>query len=68
MHIELTEEEIKTAQNVQKFYRMFFEYLIYIYISTYTYTYIHILYRSVTRGGEGGRSPLPFFKIQRKVP
>ena len=54
MHIELTEEEIKTAQNVQKFYRMFFEYLIYIYyiyISTYTYTYIHILYRSVTRRG-----------------
>ena len=24
--------------------------------------------RPVTRGGEGGRSPLPFFKIQRKVP
>ena len=41
MHIELTEEEIKTAQNVQKFYRMFFEYLIYIYI-LYIYIYIYI--------------------------
>ena len=41
MHIELTEEEIKTAQNVQKFYRMFFEYLIYIYI-IYIYLHIHI--------------------------
>ena len=32
MHIELTDEEIKTGQNVEKFYIMFFEYLTYIYI------------------------------------
>ena len=54
MHIELTDEEIKTGQNVEKFYIMFFEYLtyiyiylntlhIYIYIFEYlTYIYIHI--------------------------
>ena len=41
MHIELTEEEIKTAQNVQKFYRMFFEYLIYIYIHIHIHIYIY---------------------------
>ena len=49
MHIELTDEEIKTGQNVEKFYIMFFEYLtyIYIYLNTlhiyiYIYIYIHI--------------------------
>ena len=47
MHIELTDEEIKTGQNVEKFYIMFFEYLtyIYIYLNTlhiYIYIYIYI--------------------------
>ena len=43
MHIELTDEEIKTGQNVEKFYIMFFEYLTYIYIFEYlTYIYIYI--------------------------
>ena len=42
MHIELTDEEIKTGQNVEKFYIMFFEYLTYIYIFEYlTYIYIY---------------------------
>ena len=51
MHIELTDEEIKTGQNVEKFYIMFFEYLtyIYIYLNTlhiyiYTYIYIYIIH------------------------
>ena len=43
MHIELTDEEIKTGQNVEKFYIMFFEYLTYIYIYIFEYlTYIYI--------------------------
>ena len=43
MHIELTDEEIKTGQNVEKFYIMFFEYLTYIYTYIYIYnTYIYI--------------------------
>ena len=29
----------------------------------------HVLYyRRATRGGEGGRSPLPFFENQKRVP
>ena len=49
MHIELTDEEIKTGQNVEKFYIMFFEYLtyIYIYLNTlhiYIYIYIYIIH------------------------
>ena len=45
MHIELTDEEIKTGQNVEKFYIMFFEYLTYIYIylnTLHIYIYIYI--------------------------
>ena len=45
MHIELTDEEIKTGQNVEKFYIMFFEYLTYIYLNTlhiYIYIYIYL--------------------------
>ena len=39
------------------------------FITTYIYIYIYIYTcRCVTRVGEGGRSPLPFFENRKKLP